>query len=141
MIEIMYENREHFWRRVGEELRHARRKRGETLSVANVIRLKYDVRLDKTYLSRIERGRLIPPAETLRAIAHYYDIRPGMLMDPTLPPGDEIDADDLLKDSQFLINFQELTRLLGSKQMAIRYLNQYAGLLIGIVNRERGDGK
>jgi transcriptional regulator with XRE-family HTH domain len=67
-------------RRVGEKLRRIREKRGQSMSVASIVRRQYGVKLDPSYLSRMERGKTEIPLRTLLALADFYDVDPGFLV-------------------------------------------------------------
>ena len=62
--------------RVGERLRKLREARGESMSVAKTIRERFGVKLDASYLSRMERGKVEIPLRTLFACAKYYEVDP-----------------------------------------------------------------
>ena len=66
---------------IGGRIRKLRFAKGETMKVAYFIRAEYGVKLDPSYLSRIERGKTEIPLRTLLAISHYYGIKPGALLD------------------------------------------------------------
>ncbi len=46
------------------------------MSVAKIIRERYGVKLDASYLSRMERGKVEIPLRTLFACAKYYEVDP-----------------------------------------------------------------
>ncbi len=50
------------------------------MSVAKTIRERYGVKLDPSYLSRMERGKAEIPLRTLFALARYYDADPRDLV-------------------------------------------------------------
>ena len=50
------------------------------MAVAKTIRERFGVKLDPSYLSRMERGRAEIPLRTLFALARYYDVAPGDLV-------------------------------------------------------------
>lgn len=66
--------------KVGERLRRLREARGESMSVAREIRERFGVKLDPSYLSRMERGRAEIPLRTLFALARYYGVAPADLV-------------------------------------------------------------
>lgn len=66
--------------RLGMRLRALRRARGLTMRIADQVRLRYGVKLDPSYLSRIERGQAALPLRTLFALADYFGVEAGALL-------------------------------------------------------------
>ena len=65
---------------LGNRLRTLRRARGLSLRLADQVRARYDVKLDPSYLSRVERGRAALPLRTLCALADYFAVEPAALL-------------------------------------------------------------
>jgi hypothetical protein len=59
---------------IGETLRRIRVSRGHPLTIAHHIRDMYSIKLDPSYLSRMELGKAEVPLRTLTALADYYQI-------------------------------------------------------------------
>ena len=66
---------------IGERIRKTRSARGVSMKIAHDIRAKYGVKLDPSYLSRIERGKTEIPLRTLLAISDYFGIKPAYLIE------------------------------------------------------------
>lgn len=115
---------EEFWQRVGNQLRVVRESKNLTMSVALEIRDKYKVKLDKSYLSRMERGLTEIPTRTLLAFADYYDISVGQLIDPGLYKIEQRELEILLKNNKFVENFNLLAEKLDSGAKALDHVNQ-----------------
>jgi transcriptional regulator with XRE-family HTH domain len=60
---------------IGERLRKERLKRGLSMAVAREVRQIYCVKIDSSYLSRIELGKTEIPLRTLFALADYYEVQ------------------------------------------------------------------
>jgi len=65
---------EQFSTKIGARLRQLRIARGKNMNIANDLRKTYNVKIDPSYLSRMERGKAEPPLRTLIALADYFDI-------------------------------------------------------------------
>jgi transcriptional regulator with XRE-family HTH domain len=70
---------------IGETLRRVRVSRGHNLSVANEIRTLYKIKLDPSYLSRMELGKAEVPLRTLIAFADYYQIPLNDILKHSIP--------------------------------------------------------
>ena len=66
--------------RVAARLRRVRQHRGESTAVAREVRSRYGVKLDPSYLSKMERGEAEIPMRTFFALAEYYEIDPRELI-------------------------------------------------------------
>jgi len=66
---------------IGEKIRKARFARGVSMNIALEIRERYGVKLDSSYLSRIERGKAEIPLRTLAAVANYFNLEPAYFLD------------------------------------------------------------
>lgn len=71
--------------RVAARLRTVRQHRGESTAVAREVRSRYGVKLDPSYLSKMERGEAEIPMRTLFALAEYYEVDPRELVE--MEPG------------------------------------------------------
>ena len=69
-------------RSIGERLRRIREATGKNMTIAHEIRSRYNVKIDPSYLSRMERGKVEIPLRTLYALADYFKVSPGCLIDP-----------------------------------------------------------
>jgi len=65
---------EQYAAKIGARLRQLRIARGKNMNIANDLRKTYNVKIDPSYLSRMERGKAEPPLRTLIALADYFDI-------------------------------------------------------------------
>ena len=72
---------------MGRRLRALRRARGLSMRMADQVRNRYGVRLDPSYLSRVERGRAALPMRTLFALADYFGVEPTALFSAEESPG------------------------------------------------------
>ena len=88
---------EHLVKKIGERLRNVRETRGKNMTIAREIRERYGVKIDPSYLSRMERGKAEIPLRTLFALADYYSVEVASLLDPSAS-GDTADVDYLLTD-------------------------------------------
>ena len=95
---------------IGERIRKLRFARGDSMKIAFEIRAKYGVKLDPSYLSRIERGKTEIPLRTLYAISDYFDLKPTYLMDGNQDNDRKIDP---LVESKIL----DLTKKIGPEKL------------------------
>lgn len=58
---------------VGRRLRQLRQSRGLSISIAEKVRAAYSVKLDRSHLSRMERGKASIPLRTLFALVDFYE--------------------------------------------------------------------
>lgn len=78
-------DRENLKKQIGDQIRKIRQSRGVSQKdLVSAIRSRFDVRLDTSYYSRMELGRVEIPLRTLVAIADVLSISPGILIDPAL---------------------------------------------------------
>ena len=66
---------------IGKRLRVLRRKRGLSMRLALDVRNEDGIKLDPSYLSRMERGRVEIPLRTLLALADFFQVSPGWLIE------------------------------------------------------------
>lgn len=66
---------------IGEKLRALRQAKGLSMNIARDIRANYGVKIDSSYLSRIERGKTEIPLRTLFALADYFEVHPCSLLE------------------------------------------------------------
>ncbi len=122
--------------RIGERLRRVREERGHPIAVASVISEKYGIRLSSRGLSRMERGLREVPLTILYALADFYKVNPGELVDPAYNASAR-DLDFLKKDKELLARLEELARNLGSGPARERIKARLAHL-VEIINRRKG---
>ena len=67
-------NNERLFKQIGKKIRSLRESKGHSMNVSYKIREIYDVKLDPSYLSRLERGKVRPVLGTLNAITHFYQV-------------------------------------------------------------------
>ncbi|MCB1308443.1 MAG: helix-turn-helix transcriptional regulator [Leptospiraceae bacterium] len=67
---------------IGQRLRAVRKARGLPMRIAATIRERYGVKLDQSYLSRMERGESEVPLRTLFALADFFEVDPCDLLRP-----------------------------------------------------------
>lgn len=61
--------------KIGDVLRDARKKRKQTAgSVANILSLKYDIRIGAKTIYSYERGNAMPPTNTFLSLCEIYEI-------------------------------------------------------------------
>lgn len=104
--------------RVAARLRTVRQRRGESTAVAREVRTRYGVKLDPSYLSKMERGEAEIPMRTLFALAEYYEIDPRELIE--LEPGESAalpHASSIFANSKLRTELAELSERLGSDLM------------------------
>ncbi len=63
--------------RIGKRLRELRIARNYSMNVAVLVRERSGVKIDSSYLSRLERGRAALPFRTLFALLGFYGVSPG----------------------------------------------------------------
>lgn len=98
--------------RIGERVRQIREARGMHMTIAHEIRSRYGVKIDPSYLSRMERGKAEIPLRTLFAIADYFDVHPGHLIDPT-SSGNVAGIDFIFTDPELVENIIRLKNGIG----------------------------
>ena len=98
--------------RIGERIRQIREARGMHMTIAHEIRTKYGVKIDPSYLSRMERGKAEIPLRTLFAIADYFDVHPAHLIDPS-SSGNAAGIDFVFTDPELVENLIRLKNNIG----------------------------
>ncbi len=58
--------------KVAQKLRDVRKRKGLTMKLASKIRRRYGVKINASYLSKMERGEVTIPLRTLFALLDYY---------------------------------------------------------------------
>lgn len=102
------------------KLRRLREARGESMAIAAIVRKKYGVSLDSSYLSRMERGKAEIPLRTLYALCLHYEITPEEIMRETWGPADSSLAYRalVLADESLGGHFADLVRIYGPESAA-----------------------
>ncbi len=103
---------EHIVKKIGERLRNVRETRGKNMTIAREIRERYGVKIDPSYLSRMERGKAEIPLRTLFALADYYEVEVASLLDPSAT-GDATDIEYILSDPDLVRTLTHLKLELG----------------------------
>ena len=103
------------WIKIGERIRKLREAKGRSMSIADDIRAEYAVKLDASYLSRMELGKAQIPLRTIFALADYFKINPALLIDPDIL-GDMAGVDFLAQDETLLKNLIRLKEGLGDEK-------------------------
>ncbi len=102
------------------------------MKIATDIRAQYGVKLDPSYLSRIERGKTEIPLRTLLAIADYFEIRPGFLLDYA-PSDSPKGTEYVFMDPQLVQYIIRLKELLGEEN-AREHLQDLLRDILKLVN-------
>ncbi len=106
---------------IGARIRLLRQGRGLNMKVMTAdIRDGYGVKLDPSYLSKIESGKLEAPLRTLLAICDYFQVGPGWLLEPSsagVPEG----LEEILLDPEFLGAVREFRKHMGDEAV-LRHL-------------------
>lgn len=86
------------------------------MAVARLIRERFGVKLDPSYLSRMERGRAEIPLRTLFALARYYGVAPADLVHlEEFQDGGPLE--DVLSQPDLKSELEDLYGLLGKDQL------------------------
>ncbi len=107
----MAKSLEHIVKKIGERLRTVRETRGKNMTIAREIRETYGVKIDPSYLSRMERGKAEIPLRTLFALSDYYGVEVATVIDPSAQ-GDAAGIEYILADP-------DLVRMLTHLQMEL----------------------
>ena len=117
---------------IGGRLRRLRGKRGLSMRVAYLIRETYGVKIDPSYLSRIERGRVELPLRTLMAFADYYDVSPAWLLDGDPAAGVPAGLEYIYSSPELVNGLNELRDTVGEDQ-AKQYMKTLLEHIVNIV--------
>ena len=101
-------------RLIGERIRKTRFARGYSMKIAHEIRARYGVKLDPSYLSRIERGKTEIPLRTLLAISDYFGLKPAFLLDSATGNNNR-GTDYIFMDPQLVQYLIRLKEVLGEE--------------------------
>ncbi len=118
--------------RIGKKIREIRTSRGLNTNVAYEIRQRYQVKIDPSYLSRMERGKAEIPLRTLFALADFYDINPGELLDREWVNSSIKGLERFLNDRELIQGMDEMKNRLGeskARDHLKRFINQTISLL------------
>ena len=127
---------------IGARIRRLRKARGLSMNIAHNLRADYNIKIDPSYLSRIERGRVEIPLRTLFAIADFFAVAPAELIDPGaggIPTGTEF----VLKDPDISGELAALSESLGEER-ARAYLRRFLEQILSMLNdvsSEAGESK
>ncbi len=99
-------------KKIGERLRNVRETRGKNMTIAREIRERYGVKIDPSYLSRMERGKAEIPLRTLFALADYYEVEVASLLH-SAQTGDATDIEYILSDPDLVRTLTHLKLELG----------------------------
>ncbi len=132
---------------IGGRLRKLRMDRNLSMRVAFRVRSDYGIKIDPSYLSRIERGKVEIPLRTLFALADFYDVSPGWLIDPevnravavqvdgdgesigvSVPPGTEY----VLANANLLQDLKTLGTKFG-EDTARKYLQDFLSHILSLI--------
>jgi len=124
---------------IGGRLRRIREARGKNMTIAHEIRDLYDVKIDPSYLSRMERGKVEIPLRTLFALADYYQISAGLLIDPGIR-GNATGVEFLFSDRLLMQNILRARELLGKNETAA-HLRIFLGQILSILDERPEESK
>ncbi len=119
--------------RIGETLRNLRVAKGLHLNAAHEIRKIHGVKIDPSYLSRMERGKAEIPLRTLNAIGLYYSISIADIIRLSLGETSETpDSSVLLRNPKMNEALGVISGKLGEKraiELITGYLNEIARII------------
>ena len=98
------------------------------MTIAYDIRERFGVKIDPSYLSRMERGKTEIPLRTLFALAQYYDVSLPLLLDPSMN-GEAYDLEFIYIDPDLHRLMATLRNELGEQQARV-YLKRCIELLL-----------
>ena len=101
------------------------------MGVAFKIRADYNVKLDPSYLSRIERGKVEIPLRTLFALADYFDVNPLYLLDMEKAEGDG--GEYILEEPDLNDALRKLREKLG-EDSAKEYVGKFIKQILAVVD-------
>lgn len=118
---------------IGEKLRTLRQARGLSMNIARDIRANYGVKIDSSYLSRIERGKTEIPLRTLFALADYFAVHPCTLLEnvSSFKKADNIDF--ISMDPILVQALVELKTKVGEKK-AREYLRDHTNSMLRMMH-------
>jgi transcriptional regulator with XRE-family HTH domain len=129
---------EEFATRIGERLRQIRISRGKNMNIANEIRSLYGIKIDPSYLSRMERGLAEPPLRTLFALSRYYGVSLNQILN-SADAGSSTDMRDNIAFHDF--ELQELilkTREIYGADEFERFLKHFLSALLELNGKQDG---
>ena len=89
--------------------------RGQTLAhTTKQLRTQYGIKIDPSYLSKIENGKVEVPLRTLMAIADYFSVDPGGLISEG-EGGIPKELRGILMDEEFINNLRRLRMAVGEE--------------------------
>ena len=125
--------------KIGNRMRRLRKSNGLSMAMAYRLRTDYEIKIDPSYLSRIERGRVEIPLRTICAVAKFFEVSPAELVDPCAsdaPRGVEY----ILEDPNIIEDLRLLREKLGEEE-AKNYIRRFLLQLLGIIRRVGDNGE
>ena len=101
---------------IGEKLRELRQSRGLSMNIARDIRAHYGVKIDSSYLSRIERGKTEIPLRTLFALSDYFEVHPAYFLENVSAFKKANDIDYITLDRLLVQVLKEFKDTVGEKK-------------------------
>lgn len=100
---------------IGARIRRTRKERDIKMTIADDVRTKYKVKLNPSYLSKMERGKVAIPLKTLLALADYYSVHPSLWIDP-VPDGANKELSFLFDNRKFMDSLIKLRDIAGQEE-------------------------
>ena len=128
----MLPQHEQILKTIGEKLRELRQAQGLSMNIARDIRAKYGVKIDSSYLSRIERGKTETPLRTLFALSDYFKVHPSYLLENVSAFKKTNSIDFIATDPPLVQDIIELKGKVGEKKVR-EFLRTTMKSILGIV--------
>ncbi len=120
---------------IGQKIRALRKAQGLSMRVAYKIRNDYEVKIDPSYLSRIERGRVEIPLRTLLALADYYKVSPAWLLDTESEYGETSGTDYVMESPEVVDGLKSLAEMVGEDR-AREYVSLFLNHVVNVAPDE-----
>jgi transcriptional regulator with XRE-family HTH domain len=117
---------------IGEKLRELRQSRGLSMNIARDIRAHYGVKIDSSYLSRIERGKTEIPLRTLFALSDYFEVHPAYFLENVSAFKKANDIDYITLDQLLVQDLKQLKETVGEKK-ARQHLREHMNSILGMI--------
>lgn len=114
------------FRIIGGRIRATRKDRGVKMTIADDVRTAYKVKLNPSYLSKMERGKVAIPLKTMLALADYYKVHPSQWIDP-VPEAASQESGFLFENHRLMESLLKLQDLVGQEEcteMLTTYVEQ-----------------
>ncbi len=102
------------------------------MNIARDIRARYGVKIDSSYLSRIERGKTEIPLRTLFALSDYFEVHPSYLLENVSAFKKTNNIDFITMDANLVADLKAFKDTVGEKK-ARQHLREHMTSVLTMV--------